>query len=173
MGTHTPAPGFTTWACRGLLAALSAQVVGAALLPQALSPPLYARTMRQSLQQPHRLGALSSLLHHRRLLHPAASSCRRPAAVPNSSAKTVTFTSADVSLRPPAPPRVPLRTSAPGLARMSAQGICDEFVRFRENCLAGNCLRSPINYTETINSLSMITKAGVPTNKTIAGAMGP
>lgn len=39
MGTHTPAPGFTTWACRGLLAAISAQVVGAALLPQALSHP--------------------------------------------------------------------------------------------------------------------------------------
>lgn len=56
---------------------------------------------------------------------------------------------------------------------MSAQGICDDFIRFRENCPAGNCLHSPINYTETINSLSMITKAGVPTNKTIAGAMGP
>ncbi|KAF4964635.1 hypothetical protein FSARC_7461 [Fusarium sarcochroum] len=33
----------------------------------------------------------------------------------------------------------------------------------------GNCLRSHINRTETKNSLSMITKAGVPTEKVIVG----
>lgn len=31
-------------------------------------------------------------------------------------------------------------------------------------CIEGNCLRSYNNLTETINSLSMITKAGVPSN---------
>ena len=33
----------------------------------------------------------------------------------------------------------------------------------------GNCLRSHINLTETINSLSMITKAGVPSNMVVVG----
>lgn len=36
-------------------------------------------------------------------------------------------------------------------------------------CLAGNCLRSHVNLTETVNPLSMITKAGVPSNKVIVG----
>ncbi|KAF4223780.1 hypothetical protein CNMCM8980_010274 [Aspergillus fumigatiaffinis] len=33
----------------------------------------------------------------------------------------------------------------------------------------GNCLRSHVNLTETINSLSMITKAGVPSNMIVVG----
>ncbi|KAL4783388.1 hypothetical protein BJX76DRAFT_358029 [Aspergillus varians] len=33
----------------------------------------------------------------------------------------------------------------------------------------GSCLRSHVNYTETTNSLSMITKAGVPNSKIVAG----
>ncbi|KFY72524.1 hypothetical protein V499_07337 [Pseudogymnoascus sp. VKM F-103] len=36
-------------------------------------------------------------------------------------------------------------------------------------CPSGNCLRSHINRTETLNSLSMITKAGVPSNKILVG----
>ncbi|CAG1998794.1 unnamed protein product [Fusarium graminearum] len=36
-------------------------------------------------------------------------------------------------------------------------------------CANGNCLRSHINRTETRNSLSMITKAGVPAEKVIVG----
>ncbi|KAK4233494.1 killer toxin subunits alpha/beta-like protein [Achaetomium macrosporum] len=36
-------------------------------------------------------------------------------------------------------------------------------------CPAGNCLRSHVNMTETLNSLSMITKAGVPANKVVVG----
>jgi chitinase len=36
-------------------------------------------------------------------------------------------------------------------------------------CPAGNCLRSDVNLTETINALSMITKAGVPSNKVVVG----
>ncbi|KAJ2974628.1 hypothetical protein NQ176_g5954 [Zarea fungicola] len=36
-------------------------------------------------------------------------------------------------------------------------------------CPTGNCLRSHINSTETAFALSMITKAGVPTNKIIVG----
>ncbi|KAH7179066.1 uncharacterized protein B0J16DRAFT_273248 [Fusarium flagelliforme] len=36
-------------------------------------------------------------------------------------------------------------------------------------CENGNCLRSHINRTETRNSLSMITKAGVPAEKVIVG----
>ncbi|TQV98182.1 glycosyl hydrolase family 180 [Cordyceps javanica] len=36
-------------------------------------------------------------------------------------------------------------------------------------CPGGNCLRSHINATETMNALSMITKAGVPTNKIAVG----
>lgn len=36
-------------------------------------------------------------------------------------------------------------------------------------CPSGNCLRSHINMTETVNSLSMITKAGVPAAKIIVG----
>ncbi|KAH6688814.1 hypothetical protein BKA61DRAFT_565392 [Leptodontidium sp. MPI-SDFR-AT-0119] len=38
-----------------------------------------------------------------------------------------------------------------------------------EGCPAGNCLRSHVNLTETINSLSMITKAGVPSNQVVVG----
>jgi chitinase len=36
-------------------------------------------------------------------------------------------------------------------------------------CPAGNCLRSDVNLTETINALSMITKAGVPSNMVVVG----
>lgn len=36
-------------------------------------------------------------------------------------------------------------------------------------CPAGSCLRSHVNLTETINSLSMITKAGVPSNQVVVG----
>lgn len=37
------------------------------------------------------------------------------------------------------------------------------------DCPDGNCLRSHVNLTETILSLSMITKAGVPSNKVAVG----
>ncbi|KAF2223869.1 hypothetical protein BDZ85DRAFT_296027 [Elsinoe ampelina] len=36
-------------------------------------------------------------------------------------------------------------------------------------CPTGNCLRSHINMTETMNALVMITKAGMPSNKVIVG----
>lgn len=36
-------------------------------------------------------------------------------------------------------------------------------------CTAGDCLRSHVNLTETINSLSMITKAGVPSSMIVIG----
>ncbi|KXJ87189.1 glycoside hydrolase superfamily, partial [Microdochium bolleyi] len=36
-------------------------------------------------------------------------------------------------------------------------------------CANGDCLRSHINITETINSLAMITRAGVPSHKVIVG----
>lgn len=36
-------------------------------------------------------------------------------------------------------------------------------------CPGGNCLRSHINLTETVNALSMITKAGVPSAKVVVG----
>ncbi|KAJ7132986.1 glycoside hydrolase superfamily [Mycena filopes] len=36
-------------------------------------------------------------------------------------------------------------------------------------CPAGSCLRSHVNLTETINALSMITKAGVKSNKLVLG----
>jgi len=36
-------------------------------------------------------------------------------------------------------------------------------------CPLGNCLRSHINKTETLNSLAMVTKAGVPANKIVVG----
>lgn len=36
-------------------------------------------------------------------------------------------------------------------------------------CPTGNCVRSHINITETISALSMITKAGVPSNKVVVG----
>lgn len=36
-------------------------------------------------------------------------------------------------------------------------------------CPAGNCLRSHVNLTETMNSLTMITKAGVQASKVIVG----
>jgi GH18 family chitinase len=36
-------------------------------------------------------------------------------------------------------------------------------------CPSGQCLRSQVNLTETINSLVMVTKAGVPSNKVIVG----
>ncbi|KAH9204631.1 putative glycosyl hydrolase, family 18 [Leptodontidium sp. 2 PMI_412] len=36
-------------------------------------------------------------------------------------------------------------------------------------CPTGNCLRSHVNLTETTNALSMITKAGVPSNKVVVG----
>ncbi|KAK2746207.1 hypothetical protein FQN57_003329 [Myotisia sp. PD_48] len=36
-------------------------------------------------------------------------------------------------------------------------------------CPEGNCLRSHVNVTETYNSLVMVTKAGVPSNKIVVG----
>jgi len=36
-------------------------------------------------------------------------------------------------------------------------------------CPSGSCLRSQVNKTETLNALSMITKAGVPSNKVVVG----
>jgi chitinase len=36
-------------------------------------------------------------------------------------------------------------------------------------CPAGDCLRSHVNMTETVNALSMITKAGVASNKVVVG----
>ncbi|UKZ74675.1 hypothetical protein TrVFT333_002345 [Trichoderma virens FT-333] len=39
----------------------------------------------------------------------------------------------------------------------------------QEGCPAGNCLRSHVNLTETMYALSMITKAGVPSNKINVG----
>jgi GH18 family chitinase len=39
----------------------------------------------------------------------------------------------------------------------------------QEGCETGNCLRSQVNLTETKQSLAMITKAGVPGKKIIAG----
>jgi GH18 family chitinase len=36
-------------------------------------------------------------------------------------------------------------------------------------CKSGNCLRSHVNETETKDALSMITKAGVPSNKVVVG----
>jgi GH18 family chitinase len=38
-------------------------------------------------------------------------------------------------------------------------------------CTNGNCLRSHVNLTETINSLAMITKAGVLSNKVVVGVV--
>lgn len=38
-----------------------------------------------------------------------------------------------------------------------------------EGCPSGSCLRSHVNRTETLNSLSMITKAGVPASKILVG----
>lgn len=39
----------------------------------------------------------------------------------------------------------------------------------QDGCSAGNCLRSDVNITETMDSLAMITKAGVPTSQIIVG----
>lgn len=39
----------------------------------------------------------------------------------------------------------------------------------QDGCATGNCLRSHVNLTETMNSLSMITKAGVPSGKVVVG----
>jgi GH18 family chitinase len=36
-------------------------------------------------------------------------------------------------------------------------------------CPKGNCLRSHVNNTKTMTAMSMITKAGMPTNKVIMG----
>ncbi|KFH40781.1 Killer toxin subunits alpha/beta-like protein [Hapsidospora chrysogenum ATCC 11550] len=36
-------------------------------------------------------------------------------------------------------------------------------------CPTGNCLRSHVNMTETLNALAMITKAGAPSNKVVVG----
>ena len=38
-----------------------------------------------------------------------------------------------------------------------------------DQCDSGTCLRSHVNLTETLTSLSMITKAGVPNNKVFVG----
>jgi GH18 family chitinase len=49
-------------------------------------------------------------------------------------------------------------------------GIWDEGNSYsQDGCPGGNCLRSDINMTETQNALSMITKAGVPSNKIMVG----
>lgn len=39
----------------------------------------------------------------------------------------------------------------------------------QDGCTTGNCLRSHVNLTETMSSLSMITKAGVPSGKVVVG----
>lgn len=39
----------------------------------------------------------------------------------------------------------------------------------QSGCTSGNCLRSHINMTETMNALVMITKAGMPANKVVVG----
>lgn len=39
----------------------------------------------------------------------------------------------------------------------------------QEGCALGNCLRSQVNLTETMSSLVMITKAGVPSGKVVVG----
>lgn len=39
----------------------------------------------------------------------------------------------------------------------------------QDGCLGGNCLRSHVNLTETMYTLAMITKAGVPSNKITVG----
>ncbi|ERS96164.1 hypothetical protein HMPREF1624_07700 [Sporothrix schenckii ATCC 58251] len=39
----------------------------------------------------------------------------------------------------------------------------------QEGCSTGNCLRSHVNLTETMTSLAMITKAGVPSAKVVVG----
>ncbi|KAI1465659.1 glycoside hydrolase family 18 protein [Daldinia caldariorum] len=44
-----------------------------------------------------------------------------------------------------------------------------EVVDYIENCPGGNCLRSHVNLTETMDALSMITKAGVSTKKVVVG----
>lgn len=36
-------------------------------------------------------------------------------------------------------------------------------------CPSGSCLRSHVNRTKTLNALTMITKAGVPSNKILVG----
>lgn len=41
----------------------------------------------------------------------------------------------------------------------------------QSGCANGDCLRSHVNYTETIDSLSMITRAGVPAAKVIVGVV--
>jgi len=38
-----------------------------------------------------------------------------------------------------------------------------------EGCEARNCLRSHVNITQTLGALSMITKAGMPSNKVVVG----
>ncbi|KAF2828939.1 hypothetical protein CC86DRAFT_317913 [Ophiobolus disseminans] len=38
-----------------------------------------------------------------------------------------------------------------------------------EGCEAGNCLRSHVNSTETMNAMIMMTKAGVPSHKVVMG----
>ncbi|KAI0505412.1 glycoside hydrolase superfamily [Xylaria bambusicola] len=39
----------------------------------------------------------------------------------------------------------------------------------QSGCKSGNCLRSHVNITETMSSLIMVTKAGVPSNKIVVG----
>ncbi|KAK4208635.1 glycoside hydrolase superfamily [Rhypophila decipiens] len=38
-----------------------------------------------------------------------------------------------------------------------------------DGCKAGDCLRSHVNLTETMGALSMLTKAGMPSNKVVVG----
>lgn len=50
------------------------------------------------------------------------------------------------------------------------QGIWSQNNAYAEDgCPGGNCLRSDINITETTYALSMLTKAGVPSNQIIVG----
>ncbi|KAL4904081.1 hypothetical protein BDW74DRAFT_185756 [Aspergillus multicolor] len=39
----------------------------------------------------------------------------------------------------------------------------------QDGCATGNCLRSQVNLTETMTSLAMITKAGVPSDRVVVG----
>ncbi|KAL4756034.1 uncharacterized protein BDW70DRAFT_166856 [Aspergillus foveolatus] len=39
----------------------------------------------------------------------------------------------------------------------------------QDGCPSGNCLRSQVNLTETMTSLAMITKAGVPSDRVVVG----
>jgi hypothetical protein len=62
------------------------------------------------------------------------------------------------------------KAQANSLFRYDIHGQWDYGNTFSDvGCPTGNCLRSHINFTETYNSLVMITKAGVPSNQVIVG----